>query len=197
MSLKVCTAEFMLSQSSGTGAADSWFPRLVSERMATSGKDGNVDRTPDAIPFIDTDMLWTNTAAETQHLMMSIHRASRSLVASNPNTLTLDDAYTFDVGASPSAPTPAGTNQGFGSRVKVNRSTEAVVGFGRIFRDVPDWISYVDIGAIDPGDTVHFRYRALFSTPGEWRTANTPRHEMYARWARLRLWAAPWLTGSI
>lgn len=197
MSLKICTAEFMFSQTSGTGFSESWLPRMVAERMATSGKDGEVGRTPDAVPFIDTDMLWTNTTAEPQHLQMSIHRASRTLVTSNPNTLALDDVWAFDIGASPRAPTPTGTGSGFASRFKINRSVAASAQFGRLFRDVPDTVGYVEVGAIDPGDTLHFRYRALFSTPGEWRSAHTPRHEMNARWARLRLWAAPWLEGSI
>ena len=197
MSLRVCTAEFMLSTNRGTGFDQSWLPRVVAERMTASGKDGVVDRAPDGVPFIESDLLWTNTTPDVQHLHMSVHRASRSLVVSNPNTLAVDVAYTFAVGPSPVAPTPGGANNGFGARAKISRTTAATVMFCRIFRDVPDWVSYVEIGAIDPGDTVHFRYRALFSTPGEWRSGTSPRHEMYARWSRLRLWAAPWTNGSI
>lgn len=197
MSLRVCTAEFMLSTNRGTGYAETFLPRMVAERMATSGRDGGVDRAPDAIPFIDTDLLWTNNSDDPQHLQMSVHRASRFLVSSNPNTLVVDDAWSFATGPSPTAPAPTGANNGFGSRVKTTRSTAATVAFGRIFRDHPDWVSYVEIGALDPGETVHFRYRALFSTPGEWRAGTSPRHEMNARWCRLRLWAAPWLNGSI
>jgi len=187
----------MLSTNRGTGYAESFLPRMVAERMATSGRDGGVDRAPDALPFIDTDLLWTNNSGDPQHLQMSVHRASRLLVSSNPNTLVVDDAWSFAVGPSPSAPAPVGANNGFGGRVKITRASGATVAFGRLFRDHPDWVSYVEIGAIDPGDTVHFRYRALFSTPGEWRAGTSPRHEMNARWCRLRLWAAPWLNGSI
>lgn len=197
MSLRICTAEFMASTSKGTGFAPSWLPRMVAERMASSSRDGTTERAPDGVPFIETDILWTNTTGDPLHLHMSLHRASRSLVTSNPNTVTIDDAYSFDVGVSPSAPIPAVTNNGFGARLKASRSTSTSVLFGRLFRDIPDWISNVDIGPIDPGESLHFRYRALYSTPGQWRTGTSSRHEMYARWARLRLWSAPWVNGSL
>lgn len=197
MSLKICSADYMLSQTSGTGFSESWLPRMVAERMATSTRDGDVDRAPDAIPFIDTSVLWTNTSKETQHLQMSVHRASRSLVTSTPNLLVIDDAWAFDIGKSPNAPIPTVQDNGVGIRIKGLPSTAPNNVFGRLFRDTPDWISYVELGPIDPDDTLHFRYRALFSTPGEWRSATSPRHEASARYTRLRLWAAPWLTGSI
>lgn len=197
MSLRICTAEFMVSTNRGTGMAESWLPRIVAERMVTSGRDGATERAPDQVAFIDTDLLWTNTTGDPQHLYMSVHRASRSLVTSTPNTVTLDDAWSFDVGDSPAAPIPAANDKGFGARIKRNRSTETTVSFCRLFRDIPDWVSNVDIGYIGPDESVHVRYRALYSTPGEWRTGNSARHEMYARWARLRLWASPWVSGSI
>lgn len=196
MSLRVCVAEFMISDSTGTGFARSWLPTMVAERMAVSGRDGEVDRAPDQIPFIDTEILWTNTTDETVHVMVSVHRASRFLLTSSPNTLVLDDAWTYDVGLSPSAPAPSGTSNGVGTRVKTRRSYQSLV-FSRLFRDYPDWISYVEVGACEPGETVHFRYRCLYSTPGEWRTAVQPRHEANARWARLRMFTAPWTTGVV
>lgn len=198
MSLKLCTAEYMISDSNGLGFSKSWFPRLVRERFAASTQDGVVDRAPDPIPFIDTDLIWTNTTEEAQHLIMSVHKASRSIVSSNPNTVVLDDAYAWDVGESPSAPRPSSTRNGNGARVKITRATSsAAPAFGRFFRDWPDVVAYEEIGQIDPGDSVHFRYMCLFSTPGEWRAATQPRHEAFARWVRLRLWAAPMVTGAI
>src|SRR5690606_10316297 len=61
LSQRICVAEWMISDSNGTAFAQSWLPTMVAERMATSGKDGNVDRSPDQIPFIDSEILWTNT----------------------------------------------------------------------------------------------------------------------------------------
>ncbi|AXQ60066.1 hypothetical protein NTR1_53 [Nocardia phage NTR1] len=196
MSLKVCTAEFMISDSIGTGFSQAWLPFMAAERMATSGKDGNVDRAPDQVPFIDSEILWTNSYDDPVHAMMSIQRAPRSLVTSSPNTLVLDDAWTSDIGLSPSAPTPFGTNSGVGIRFQTRQSFNPLI-YTRFFRDFPDWTSYVELGAIDPGNTLHFRYRCLYSTPGGWRTPVQPLMLAQARYARLRLWIAPWTTGVI
>lgn len=196
MSQKICTAEFLISDSTGTGFTQSWLPTMAVERMATSGKDGNVDRAPDQVPFIDSEILWSNPYDEAVHTMISIHRAPRSITTSTPNTLVLDDAWTWDIGESPSAPTPFGTNSGVGVKVQSRQSFESQQ-YSRLFRDFPDSVSYQDLGAVDPGEALHFRYRCLYSTPGTWRTPVQPLHIASARWARLRLWTAPWVTGVV
>lgn len=196
MSLRICTAEFMISDSVGTGFSAAWLPTMVAERLATSGKDGDVTQAPDQVEFISSEILWTNATDDPVHAMVSIGRASRSLVTSSPNTLVLDDAWTWDVGLSPTAPTPYGTNSGVGIRWQSKQAFDSLI-YTRFFRDFPDSTSYQDIGAIDPGDSVHFRYRCLFSTPGGWRTPVQPLMTAAARYARLRLWTAPWTTGSI
>lgn len=196
MSLKICTAEFMISDSRSTGFSQAWLPQLAAERLATSGKDGNVDRAPDQVPFIESEILWTNRYADPVHTCVSIHRAPRTLVTSSPNTLVLDDAWTWDIGVSPSAPAPYGTNSGVGVRFQTRESSRPLI-YTRFFRDFPDSVSYQDLGAVDPGHTLHFRYRCLFSTPGGWRTPVQPLMLAQARWARLRLWTSPWTTGVI
>lgn len=196
MSLRICSAEFMVSESSGTGFSGAWLPTLAAESFVTSGKDGAVDRSPDQVPFIDAEMLWTNSYDDPVYAMASIGKAPRSIVTSTPNTLVLDDAYSWDIAVSPSAPTPFGANNGSGERVQ-NSPTTIAVGYLRYFRDFPDAVSYVSLGEVDPGESVHFRYRCLFSTPGNWRAAVQPLFLAYARYARLRLWVSPWTTGSV
>lgn len=197
-SLKICTAETMLSDSAGLDFAEGWLPRIVAERFATSGRDGSVDRAPDPVAFIDTDLLWTNETGTAQHCHVSVHRASRNLLTSMFNRLVLDDAYSVDVGPAPSAPTPTGAVNGIGFRFTNARSFEQLRFRGWGFMDLPDYQSYYEIGEpVDPGDSVHFRYRCLFSTPGNWRTPPSPRYEANARWARLRLFAAPYVSGSV
>lgn len=196
MSLRICTAEFMVSESSGTGFSNAWTPSLVAESLIASGKDGAVDRSPDQVPFIDGEMLWTNASDDTVYAMASVGKAARSITTSTPNLLVLDDAYSWDIGISPAAATPYGANNGSGERVQ-NSPTTIAVGYLRYFRDFPDAVTYMSLGAVDPGESVHFRYRCLFSTPGNWRAAVQPLFLAYARYARLRLWVSPWTSGSV
>lgn len=197
MSLQICTAENLISNAGGTGFSQSWLPTMVAERLLTSTRDGPVDRAPDPVPFIDGDILYANPYGTALHAHMTVHTASRFVLSSNPNTLALDDVWTWDVGTAPAAPLPTGTMAGFGARVKQTRTSQAPMSFARIFHDTPDHVIYVDLGEIPMGEAVHFRYRCLFSTPGNWRTPIQPRHEAAARYTRLRLWTAPWLTGDI
>lgn len=196
MSQKLCTAEWIAANQSGVEFTPEWFPSMVAERMAVSTRDGAVDRAPDQIPFIDTEILWSNTSDSSVHVMVSVHRASRSINCSSPATLVLDDAWTFDVGMSPAALTPFASQAGVGVRFKDKFSTQADV-FNRVFRDFPDFLSYVEVGEVGPGESVQFRYRCLFSTPGEWKSVPSPRYEAFARWARLRMFTAPYVTGVI
>lgn len=193
MSLKLCTAEFMISDTKGTGFCQSWLPVEAAERLAVSGKDGNADRAPDQVPFIDSEIIWTNSYPDPVHASVSIGRAPRTIVTSSPNTLVLDDAWTWDIGVSPDAPAPFGTNSGVGYRFQTRQSFNTLL-YTRALRDFPDSVSYVDPGFIGPGETLHFRYRCLFSTPGGWRTPVQPLMIAQARFARLRLWVSPWTT---
>lgn len=197
LSLKVCVAEFMLSDTVGTGFAMSWFPTLVAESLVASTKDGTVDNSPDAVTFIDADLTWTNGGDDPVHLMMAVRRASRTLVTSNPNKVVLDDAYSWDIATSPAAPRPTATRNGVGIMAKISPALASTLQFGHLFGDRADWIHYEEIGQCDPGLTLQFRYMCLFSTPGTWRTAITPKHEAWARYVQLRLFAAPMVTGAI
>lgn len=196
MSQKLCTAEWIAANQAGVEFTPEWFPSMVAERMAVSTRDGAVDRAPDQIPFIDTEILWTNTSDSSVHVMVSVQRGSRSVVASSPATLVLDDAWTFDVGTSPAALTPYATQAGVGARFKDRRTTDPDI-FNRVFRDFPDFLSYVEVGEVRAGESVQFRYRCLFSTPGEWKSVPSPRYEASARWARLRMFTSPFVAGVV
>lgn len=193
MTVKICAAEWMISDTGRLGLAPGWFPRVVAERMTVSGRDGVVDRAPDPVPFIDAEMTWQNTTKSPQHVFVAVHTASRTIITSNPNTLVLDDAVSFDVAVNPKASTPVAVASGVGARLKLNRGNQALT-FGRYFADYEDNTMNVHVGKVEPGEAVQFRYRCLFSTPGEWRAALNPRYEAYARWARLRMFASPMIT---
>ena len=191
MSIKLCTAEYMISDTVGLGMSRSFFPRIVSERFVASTKDGAIERSPDPVTMIDTDLTWYNASGDAQVIDVHVHRAPRSVTASNPNSVTIEDAWTYAVGLSPSASKPTVTQNGMGVRLRLDRSTAGKLAFGRIFTDVDDWVSTVRVGVVEPGEALHFRYLAALVTPGEWRVPDDPRHEAYARWVRLTAIAHP------
>ncbi len=191
MSIAICTNEWMESTPAGTGFADGWFPAPVAERFVASTKDGDVAQAPDAVPFIDAELTWTNTTGVRVRGRLGTQRAPRQIVASNPNTYILNDAISWDVGMSPNAPTPYAADDGIGSRLQVTPFAINQVGYGRLFRSWDDSIRYSDVGIVLPGQSVHIRYQAQFSTPGSWRAPSSALQTVRAYWVRLRLWTRP------
>ena len=191
MSLVICTSEWMVSAVTGTDVADAWMPRIVAERFAASTKDGSVDRAPDPVPIIDTETSWTNDTGTPQKVFLCTQRAPRLIVAANPNLYVLDDSISWDIGASPNAPTPYATKNGIGAQGKNTPFAVNQVYYGRLFRGWDDGQRWDNIGTVQDGQTVHVRYRALFSTPGSWRAPSQSLQVVRAYWARLRLWASP------
>ncbi|MCM6774968.1 hypothetical protein NDR87_26345 [Nocardia sp. CDC159] len=193
MSLRICTSEWMISNLRGTDLAEAWLPRVAASRYATSARDGQINNAPDAVPLIDTDLIWTNTTGAWQNCHLGVHRAPRSIVTSNPNTVVLDDAVSWDIGTSPRAALPSAVGAGIGARVKTTPSQLNQTIYSRLFNDWDDWTSLENIGAVAAGETVHVRYQCLLTTPGEWRGGTSPLHQAHARWVRLRLLCAPLL----
>lgn len=193
MSLQICTSEWMASGPQGTGFSPAWLPRIVAERFAGSAKDGEVSRAPDPVPVIDTMLTWTNTTGAWQDCRLVVHRASRSVITSNPNTVVLDDGVSWDVGQSPRAALPTVSADGVGARIKTTPNILNETIYGRLFNDWDDWTSIHTIGAVAAGETVDIRYQCALTTPGQWRGGSSPLHQSFARWARLLLWAAPLL----
>lgn len=191
MSITICSSDWLFSGPRGTGLADGWMPRIVAERFTTSTKDGNVERSPDAVPFIDAELTWTNSLDTAQECWLSTHRAPRTMVASNPNSYVLDDALSWDIGVSPNAPAPFASENGVGCKLQTTPFAINQVTYGRLFRGWDDSTRFELVGTVDPGETVHVRYRALFTTPGQWRAPAQALQVVRAYWVRLRLWAIP------
>lgn len=194
MTVTVCTLEALISGPTGVEFSRGWLPSMVAERFVSSTKDGVVDRAPDPVTFIETDLTWTNNTDSVVHLQGQLHRGSRGIVTSNPNTVVLTDGFSYATGVSPHASVPDTTDWGFGGRLKTTSSAQASPRFSRLFLDADDSMVYVDMGSLAPGVSVHIRYACVLTTPQEWRVPNTPRHEAFARWARVRLFASPMLT---
>lgn len=191
MSIPICSSEWMLSGPRGTGFADGWLPRIVGERFVTSTRDGEVQRAPDPVPFIEAELTWANNTGTDQQVWLGTHRAPRVVIAANPNTYALDDALSWDVAVSPNAPAPFAAENGVGARCQTTPFSSNQVGYTRLFRGWDDSVRTDEIGTVPAGETVHVRYAALYTTPGSWRAPNQALQVVRAYWVRLRLFAAP------
>ena len=181
----------MLSTPLGTGLADAWMPRIVTERFVTSTRDGEVARASDPVPFIQAELSWTNSTGVAQRCWLGTHRAPRQIVAANPNAYVLDDAISWDVALSPNAAEPYAAEDGIGAKIQGTPWSYNQMHYARMFRAWDDSVRHDVIGTVPPGDTVHVRYAALYTTPGQWRTPSNALQVVRAFWVRLRLWAVP------
>ncbi|ABD58151.1 hypothetical protein PBI_COOPER_34 [Mycobacterium phage Cooper] len=188
-SLKICTAEYMISDVRGIGVRQTWLPHVVAEQFLESTKDGEIKLAPDPVTMIDGDLTWFNNSPDPVKVMVMVHRAPRSIVAQNPATVVIHDAWSHQVGKSPSADYPSVIQDTFGGRLQVDRASVAkdLLQFGRYFLDGDDSQTYVNLGVVPAKQSFHFRYLAAVQTPGVWTQPSEfePRWEAYARWTRL------------
>ena len=193
MSVKVCTSEAMLSTVNGVGLAKGWLPRIVAEAFLESTKDGEIKRAPDPVTMIDGDLTWTNHHRLTQAVVVQVLRAPRTIVAQSPCTVVIHDAWSWAVGRNPTADYPSVIQDTFGGKMQYDRPAAAAADlkYCRQFFDGDSAQSWVPVGDIEPGESLHFRYLAAVQTPGVWTTPSEfdPRWEANARWARLLVFA--------
>lgn len=195
MSIKVCTSEYMLSTVNGLDMRRNWFPSIVAERFLQSKKDAQISRSPDPVTMIDGDLTYFNNTPDPVYITVQVIRAPRSIVAQNPGTVVIHDAWSWAVGKSPTADFPSVIQDSFGGRGQVDRPENAAdkLLFGRFFADGDSSQAWVNVGQLDAQDSLHFRYLAAVQTPGVWTTPSEfePRWEAQARWTRLLAFAMP------
>lgn len=197
--IKPCTSEYMTADTSGIRMRKSWYPRIVAESYLGETKDGDIEEAPDAVTMIEGDLPWFNNTNDDQVVAVMVHRAPRSIVTTDPCTVVLHDAWSFQVGINPSAEYPSIAQDAFGGRLQCNKASTAAdsLAYGRFFLDSDDSQTWVPVGIVPVGQALHFRYLCGVQTPGLWiEPTNTsdgpqPRYEAYARWARLQAWALP------
>lgn len=195
MSVKPCSAEYMLSTVDGIGMRETFYPRVVKEAFLESTKDGEISRSPDPVTMIDGDLAYFNNSPDAEELFVQIVRAPRSIVAQNPSTVVIQDAWTYAKGLDPQADYPSVMQDGFGGRSQIDRPevTAKELQFGRLFLDGDSTTAMVHVGELPPYEVLHFRYIAAVQTPGTWITPSEfePRWEASARWTRLVFIATP------
>lgn len=195
MSVKPCTLDFLLSTVDGIGLTRNWFPRIVAEAFLESTKDGEIARSPDPVTMIDGDVNWLNSSSDYQQVFVHVLRAPRSVVAQSPSTVLIHDAWSWAVGASPAADYPSVIQDTFGGKMQYDRPSVAPedLKYCRQFYDGDSSQALVNVGRVDPMESLHFRYLAAVHTPGVWTAPSEyePRWEAHARWARLLAFAVP------
>lgn len=194
-SLKLCTREYLISDSRGFGLRKSYLPRVVAEAFLESTIDGEIQRAPDPVTMIDGDLTWHNNTDDVQVLAMEIHRGPRTIVSQSPGTVVIHDAVSHAIAKSPQADFPSIIQSMTGGRFQLDRASVAreEVIYGRLFFDFDDSTAWRNLGEIQPGQSLHFRYLAAVQTPGVWTLPSEfdPRWEAHARWTRLRCYATP------
>jgi len=193
--LKIATAEYMLSTTCGLGVAQTWLPTVVEQAFLQSVNDGTIQIAPDPVTMISGSLTWYNAAADPVVMWMLIHRAPRAIVAQDPSTVIITDAWSFQVGSNPAVTSPAVTDDWFGGKLMIDRPSTiaANLTYARYFLQGDDSVTYVPIGQVDAGQTLVFSYLAGVQTPGVWTTPTTfqGEYEAYAYWTRLVALASP------
>lgn len=192
---KVCTGEYMISDGNGLGLRRTWFPRIIAEQFLKSTKDGPITIAPDPVTMIDGDLSWYNNSPDRVRVTMLVHRAPRSIIAQNPSTVVIHDAWSKQVGPNPQAERPTVIADSFGGRLQIDRQSvgREKIQFGRWYLESDESQSYVDLGIVPPFQSFHFRYMAAVQTPGTWVVPSEfePRWEAKANWGRLIALGAP------
>lgn len=195
MGLALCTAEHMISDRNGIGMRSTWFPRIVDEAMLKAEKDGDISYAPDPVTTIEGSLYWFNNSPDDQVVSVLVKRAPRSIITTNPCTVTLQDAWTHQVSDNPAADDPAIGTDGFGGKLLKNTaSTEAdKLEYGRLLMDTDVSQCWVPLGVVPPREAFHFRYLCAIFTPGLWIEAEkpTPKYSVTARFTRLIAFASP------
>lgn len=185
----------MLGNVNGLALNRQWYPRIVKEAFLQSTKDGEIKQAPDPVTMIEGDLTWFNNSNDDQVLTMQVLRAPRSITAQSPSTVVITDAWSWDIGSSPSAEFPSVNQDMMGGKMQLDRPSAAPADllYGRFFFDHDESCAWVNLGIVAAQMSLHFRYIAGVWTPGVW-TAPTefdPLWEAEARWTRLLAFAAP------
>lgn len=195
MGLALCTAEHMISDRNGIGMRSTWFPRVVDQAVLKAEKDGDIEYAPDPVTTIEGSLYWFNNSPDDQVVSILVKRAPRSIITTNPCTITLQDAWTHQVGKNPTADDPAISTDAFGGKLLKNTSSTTAddLEYGRLFLDTDVSQAWVPLGVVSAREAFHFRYLCAVFTPGLWIEAEkpAPRYAAKARFTRLVAFASP------
>lgn len=196
----VCISENLTTDDAGQLRFQPWaIPRPVGDVRANSGGDGKIVKPELTLPgklMINQQIGWRNDTPLPQQLLIRVTRGPRSWITSNPNAVQIRDRWSFAVDAAPEVPVTTSIFNGqTGSAVDfgTNSVAEPVPGVQWMWTDVntaDEWVPYL----VEPEQQFNLWYRCYLWTPPPFSdnaNKNNPKHEAYAHWARLQLWAYP------
>lgn len=192
----VCIGENLTTDDAGQLRLQPWATvRLVADVRAMAN-DGDGKVFPEiALPgklLIDQKLNWRNDTPLDQTLLIRVTRGSRTWLTSNPNAIQMRDRWSYAVDAEPAVPVTTSIFNGqTGSAVDfgTNSVAEPQPGLQFMWTDVnstDEWVPY----PIAPNQLFTMWYRCYLWTPPPWSdnaNKNSPKHEAFAKWARLQL----------
>lgn len=174
-------------------------PRLVQDVMVKSSADGKFTAPQITLPgvlMMNQQISWKNDSPLPASLLISVTRSTRNWVTSNPNAIQIRDRWTRTVDRAPDMPVVTSISNGrTGSAIDLGTNSVAEPNKGRQWlwmgtHDSDEWYPQL----IEPNSVFNLWYQCYYWTPPPWSdnaNQNVPRHEVYSRWTRLRLWAFP------
>lgn len=190
MSVRVCTDEHFTSTSVLTAFALGVLPRLVTEQRAVSAHDGDIQQLADPLVMMDSTLRWRNDSGLDQQALVEVTMAPRSVVTSNPNAIAIRDDYGVAIGTAPDQPSTQSSLGEMLVRYRINDFRAPSMAFQTGFDDRPGGSVPLCVGVVPPGHELVFRYVCSVSTPGHWRTPDTPRMNVRVNYTALALYTS-------
>lgn len=162
--------------------------RMVVKLRKDSVNDGPFGSTPTpGRTHIDAETSWVNNTGVPQFVQVEAERGPWAIIQATPNQAYFKDNLTAAVGVNARAADPAPVN---GSTSYYYHATDSANTFWA--QDRSRWM-YGTLPVCQPGETVSARYQVALETFGRWLTPNGDKalYEAYARYAILRIFAAP------
>lgn len=196
----VCIGENLTTDDAGLLRMQPWaVPRPVVDVKAVSSDGDGTVLPATVLPgrlLINQKVSWKNDTPIEQGVLISVTRASREWIVSNPNAIQYRDRWSYAVDAEPAVPVTSGIfNSQCGSSIDLGTNSVAEPQPGKQWMWAPancadEWVPY----PIAPGETLNVWYRCYLWTPPPWSdnaNKNAPEHVARAKWARIELWAFP------
>jgi len=198
---KVCVDENITTDAGGALLLQPWSViRPVVSVVAKSMNDGKLKPqiTAPGKLMIDQKFGWRNDGPLDQLVVIRVTRGPKEWVVSNPNVIQFRDRWTSVIdkkSLTPEVPVTTGyfnSQCGSGFDVGTNSVSEPDVGVQFGWADVSTDEEIV--GPVKPGQTINAWFRCYVWTPWPFSdnaNKNSPRHEAYARWAKLEILTLP------